>query len=140
MLAGLLAIPGMAKGLAIAGAVVACIVAYGLWLHEHDDKIIAEQTSLANAEVAHEQQVHSQATIAALQGSLADAKSRSAQSVLLKQAIANAPKSVACINSPVVSAYLGSLRANPDGGSAAGQPADGNVAVPAAAPGAAVVH
>lgn len=111
------------KYIAIAAILAATGAALAIGLHEHDQRIRAEDAARVQAATAAQQLADAKANAAALAASLADAEARASRVTTIKTEIARAPVSSGCVASPSVRAALDGLRgAAGPGGGAAGNP------------------
>lgn len=117
-----------------AGLAVALAGAGWLALHQHDQRVLAEQAARQAAAVAAQQLADLRAALDASQAEARAAAARAEAAATIKQEIANAPLTGECVPfDPLGAALDGLRRAAGTGDGAAGNPAGPSV-VPAAAP------
>lgn len=123
------------------GALAVALVLGGWYaLHEHDQRVLAEQAATEAAVVAAQQIADARKAAAAVQADAAAAIARAAMAATVKGNIDHAPITYACAQSPAVRAALDGL----PGASSAGGGAPGGAGKPAvlrpAAGGAKAAH
>ena len=98
------------KGGMIAMAVVAALIAGGLWLHHHDNSVRAAMQARADKAIAAQQAVDAEHEKAAIAAVASDAQKRAVVFTSIKDQTHAAPATSACATSPAVRALLNGLR------------------------------
>lgn len=86
-----------------------------VWFVEHDKAVVAGVEAAQSKALLASMQADYSRVIAALQTQTAEAATQAASLTKAKEAVAHAPQSTSCVNSPAMLAALGSLRHKPAG-------------------------